>query len=86
MASQDEEKLLQRVTANPAIFGGKPIIRGERMSVQNLLELLAAGQGIEEVLADYPWLEKEDIQASILYASRALGDERFAPVMLDDAS
>jgi len=60
-----EEDLLQRITANPGIFGGKPIIRGMRISVELVLSLLAQGVAIEEILEDYPYLEREDIQACL---------------------
>jgi uncharacterized protein (DUF433 family) len=64
----DEQKLLERITVNPNIFGGKPIIRGRRLAVEHVLGMLAAGDTPEILLAGYPWLEKEDVQASLLYA------------------
>jgi len=63
-----EEKLLERITVNPKIFGGKPIIRGRRLAVEHILGMLAASDSIEVILKGYPWLEKEDIQACLLYA------------------
>jgi len=57
--------LSDRITANPDIFGGKPIIRGMRISVELILSLLAQGVLAEEVLADYPDLEPDDILACI---------------------
>jgi uncharacterized protein (DUF433 family) len=63
----DEQKLLERLTVNPAIFGGKPIIRGRRLSVEQVLGMLAAGDTAETLLAGYPWLEREDIQACLVY-------------------
>lgn len=66
----DEAKLLERVTVNPQIFGGKPIIRGRRLAVEHILGMLAAGDTTETLLADYPWLEAEDIQACLVYARR----------------
>lgn len=66
----DEAKLLERITSNAAIFGGKPIIRGRRLAVEHVLTMLAAGDSTEEILKGYPWLEREDIQACLVYARR----------------
>lgn len=65
-----EEQLLERITINPAIFGGKPIIRGRRLAVEHILGMLAAGDTAETLLAGYPWLEAQDIQACLVYAHR----------------
>jgi uncharacterized protein (DUF433 family) len=72
-AFMDEKKLLERITYNPKIYGGKPIIRGRRLAVEHILGMLAAGDTPETLLAGYPWLEKEDIQACRGY-SRMLTD------------
>jgi uncharacterized protein (DUF433 family) len=77
----DEEKLLERITVNPKIFGGKPIIRGRRLAVEHVLGMLAAGDTPETILAGYPWLEAEDIQACLVYARRLVGHERFEPFL-----
>jgi uncharacterized protein (DUF433 family) len=61
-------ELLGRIKANPAIFGGKPIVRGMRISVELVLSLLAQGAPAEEILDDYPDLEPEDIRACLVYA------------------
>ena len=60
-----QETLLERITANPKIFDGKPIIRGMRISVELILSLLAQGETMEGLLEDYPELEPEDIQACL---------------------
>lgn len=70
------DDLLQRITWNPAIYAGKPIIRGHRLAVEHVLDQLAAGTTVEELLAGHPWLEREDVQACLLYASRVVGGER----------
>jgi uncharacterized protein (DUF433 family) len=62
-----DKKLLQRITSDPKIFGGKPIIRGMRISVELVLSLLVQGTTVEEILSDYPGLEREDIQACLAY-------------------
>ena len=76
----DETKLLERVTFNPEIFGGKPTIRGRRLGVEHVLGVLAAGDSIDVVLASYPWLEREDVQACLIYARRLVAHERVEPV------
>jgi uncharacterized protein (DUF433 family) len=77
----DEGKLLERITVNPKIFGGKPIIRGRRLAVEHVLGMLAAGDTPETILAGYPWLEAEDIRACLVYARRLVGHERFEPFL-----
>ncbi|MEP6793281.1 MAG: DUF433 domain-containing protein [Saprospiraceae bacterium] len=62
-------KLLDRITINADICHGKPTIRGMRYPVENMLELLASGMNIEELLADYPDLEREDLLACLEYAA-----------------
>jgi len=64
------EELIQRITVNPDICHGKPTVRGLRYPVVNVLELLASNMTQEEILADYPDLEKEDLQACLLFAAR----------------
>ena len=71
----DEKSLLNRITFNPAIFNGKPIIRGKRLAVEHVLSMLAAGDEADTILSGYPWLEKEDIQACLMYASRLASHE-----------
>ena len=64
------EKLLDRITLNPKVCHGKPTIRDMRYPVENLLELMASGMTIENLLADYQDLEKEDFLACLQYAAR----------------
>lgn len=65
-----ENNLLQRITLNPNICHGKPCIRGLRYPVESILELLSAGMSIEDILADYDDLERDDILAALLFATR----------------
>jgi uncharacterized protein (DUF433 family) len=65
-----ERDLLSRITIEPGKCGGKPCIRGKRLRVSDVLDLLAAGAGFEEILRDYAFLEREDIVAAITYAAR----------------
>jgi uncharacterized protein (DUF433 family) len=80
-----ETELLTRITFNPRIFGGKPIIRGRRLAVEHILGMLAAGDTAETLLAAYPWLEQEDIQACLLYARKVVGQERIEPLIFEVA-
>ncbi|MBD2743088.1 DUF433 domain-containing protein [Coleofasciculus sp. FACHB-1120] len=72
----NEQKLIERITVNPKIFGGKPIIRGRRLAVEHILGMLAAGDTVETLLEGYPWLEREDVQACLVYARRLVSHER----------
>ncbi len=76
-----ETDLLTRVTVNPKIFGGKPIIRGRRLAVEHVLGLLAAGETPESILDAYPFLEREDIRACLVFARRVVGHERVEPAI-----
>jgi uncharacterized protein (DUF433 family) len=75
-----EIELLARITVNPQIFGGKPIIRGRRLAVEHVLDMLATGDNFETILEGYPWLERADIQACLVYARRHVGNERIEPL------
>lgn len=77
-----ETKLLERITINPAIFGGKPIVRGRRLAVEHVLGMLAAGDTTESLLDAYPWLEYEDVQACLLYAQRLVSNEYIEPLIV----
>ena len=82
----DEQRFLERIVVNPTIFGGKPIIRGRRLAVEHVLGMLAVGDTPEILLQGYPWLEKEDIQACLLYARRLVGHERIEPLVIESAA
>ncbi len=72
--------VLQRITVNEKVLGGKPIIKGTRIPVYLILELLASGMGEEEVLKEYPELKREDIKAALEYASKILRQEEVIPI------
>jgi len=82
----DETKLLERITVNPGIFGGKPVVRGRRLAVEHVLGMLAAGDTPELILSGYPWLEMEDIRACLVYARRMVGHERIEPFPIGSAA
>ena len=68
--------LLARITVDPEIFGGKPIVRGRRLAVEHVLGMLEAGDDVETILEGYPWLERKDVLACIAYARRIVAHER----------
>ena len=72
--------LLNRITVRPDVFGGKPIIRDMRLSVELILSLLAQGVTAESILDDYPKLEADDIRACIAYAHAVVADDTLAAV------
>ncbi len=77
-----DEHLMSRITANPIIFGGKPIIRGMRISVELILSLLAQGETPETLLEDYPELEPQDIRACLAYAHAVIADDSLDSVQV----
>jgi len=82
----NEAELLERITVNPKIFGGKPIVRGRRLAVEHILGMLAAGDTIEALVKAYTWLEREDVLACLAYARRVVGRERVEPRIVDKAA
>ncbi len=78
-------ELLRRITARPDIFGGKPIIRDMRISVELVLSLLNQGATQEELLDDYPDLEPEDIRACIAYAHTVISGDTLATVSVSES-
>ena len=78
--AMSHSELLKRITVRPDVFGGKPIVRDMRLSVELILSLLAQGATPEEILDDYPRLETDDIRACIAYAHAAIADDTLAAV------
>lgn len=76
----NNEDLLERITINPKVMVGKPVIRGTRLTVEYILGLLAHGTVMEDILQEYPGLEKDDIYACLLFASKTLEDASFVPL------
>lgn len=72
----NEPQLLERIVVDPQIFGGKPIIRGMRIAVEHVLGMLAAGETAETISKEYPFLERDDIQACLLFAHRSFSGDR----------
>ncbi len=76
MSNVDKEELLKRITINPKILVGKPVIRGMRISVEQIMEALAGDLSGKEILEDYPELEPDDIKAVLLYANELVKEEK----------
>jgi uncharacterized protein (DUF433 family) len=64
----------ERISINPDVCNGRPVVRGTRIAVQTVLEFLAAGDSVEDVLEEYPSLARADVQACLDYASRVMGN------------
>ena len=75
-----EDELLARINARPDVFGGKPIIRDMRISVERILSLLAQGLEFDDVLENHPELEREDIRACIAYAHAVIAGDSLAAI------
>lgn len=72
--------MLERIAIDPKVMVGKPVIRGTRLTVEYILELLAHGTAMDEILEEYPGLVKDDIYACLLFASKTLQDASFIPI------
>lgn len=70
----------ERITVDPKVLVGKPVIKGTRISVEFVIDLLAGGWTIEQILTEYDHLTREDIQACLAYASEVLKSERVYPL------
>jgi len=75
-----DELLLERIVTDSEVMVGKPVIRGTRLSVEFILNLLAHGSTIQEIISEYNGLSVEDIQACILFASKSLEKSTFMPL------
>ncbi len=80
-----DDTLLERIAVNPKVMVGKPVIRGTRLTVEYILNLLAHGATVEEILQEYEGLTQEDIQACILFATKTLESASFMPLDLEPA-
>ena len=76
----DERQLLDRVTVDPKVMAGKSVVRGTRLSVEYVLNLLAHGSTEHEILDEYHGLTQEDIRACLLFASKSLESNAFMPL------
>lgn len=79
----NDQQLLERITLDPKVMVGKPLVRGTRLTVEFILTLLAHGATISEVLEEYKGLTAEDIQACILFATKSLRDTDYMPLTME---
>jgi uncharacterized protein (DUF433 family) len=78
-----DQQLLERIALDPKIMGGKPVIKGTRLTVEYVLNLLAHGATNEEILGEYEGLTDDDIRACFLFATKSLGDTEFMPLIAE---
>ncbi|MFB2837342.1 DUF433 domain-containing protein [Floridanema evergladense] len=78
-----DQDLLNRITANPTVMVGKPVIKGTRLTVEYILNLLAHGATVTEILEEYENLVEEDIRACLLFAAQSLGSASFMPLVVE---
>ena len=83
MKSRTDQELLQRIIVNPKVMVGKPVINGTRLTVEFILNLLAHGATVTEIVDEYKGLTLVDIQACILFASKSLENTSFMPLMVE---
>lgn len=76
----NDQQLLDRIACDSRIMAGKPVIRGTRLTVEYILKLLAHNSTVQDILEEYEGLTREDIQASLLFASQSLGNSAFMPL------
>ncbi|MBI2909644.1 MAG: DUF433 domain-containing protein [Chloroflexi bacterium] len=80
-----DKQLLERIVSDPGVMVGKPVIKGTRLTVEHILNLLAHGATVVEILQEYEGLTPEDIQACLLFATKSLEDTTFVPVAVESA-
>jgi uncharacterized protein (DUF433 family) len=78
-----DQQLLERITINPKVMAGKPIIKGTRLTAEYILNLLAHGASEADILQEYSGLTREDIQACLLFATRSLENTAFMPLVAE---
>ncbi len=78
-----DKKLLECISINPKVMAGKPVIRGTRITVEFILNLMAHGASMSEIITEYQGLSTEDIQACILFASKSLENTVFMPLKVE---
>ena len=81
----NELQLLERITLNPSVMVGKPVIKGTRLTVEFILGLLAHGATPTEILEEYNGLDPEDLQACLLFATKSLSETDFMPLTTEAA-
>jgi uncharacterized protein (DUF433 family) len=85
MSTARRDRILERISINPKVCFGKPVIKGTRLWVSLILDLLASGDSVEQILKEYPHITQEDVLACIAYGADA-ADERFIEVPISGAT
>ena len=80
-----DDQLLKRITLDPRVMVGKPVIQGTRLTVEYILNLLGHGSTVEEIIREYNGLTREDVQACLLFATKSLEDTSFMPLTMEMA-
>ncbi|MBM3145986.1 MAG: DUF433 domain-containing protein [Chloroflexi bacterium] len=80
-----ERQMLERITTNPKVMVGKPVIKGTRLTVEYILGLLAHGATVDEITEEYQGITAEDIQACLLFATKSLESTVFMPLAMEPA-
>jgi uncharacterized protein (DUF433 family) len=78
-----DRQLLERIACDPGVMAGKPVIRGTRLTVDYILNLLAHGASVQEILDEYDGVGIADIRACLLFASRSVADAEFMPLVAE---
>ena len=81
----NDQALLDRITINPRVMAGKPVIRGTRLTVEYILNLLAHGSTVDEIIGEYKGLSRTDIQACLMFATKSLESTTFMPLVVEMA-
>lgn len=79
-----DKQLLERITCDPKVMAGGPVVKGTRLTVDYVLNLLAHGSTVDELLEEYDGLQRDDVQACLLFASKSLADTVFPPLAMED--
>ncbi len=82
----NDQELLERIIVDPGILGGKPCVRGMRISVEQIVRWFASGGGESELASQFPFLEADDVRAALLYASRVSSTARVSGEALNRAA
>ncbi|MEE9465788.1 MAG: DUF433 domain-containing protein [Candidatus Neomarinimicrobiota bacterium] len=80
----ETEKLIKRISMKPEVMVGKPVIKGTRLTVRHIVGLLASGMMVDTILNEYEELDKEDIQACLVFATETLANSTFMPLASEE--
>jgi uncharacterized protein (DUF433 family) len=78
-----DEQLLEKIAVHPGVMAGRPVVRGTRLTVEYILNLLAHGASVEDILKEYEGLTVQDVQACLLFATKFMEDTAFMPLSME---